>query len=89
MKKPTQLQEFEKFEKEELPILEADYKKSIVATVERWAMEAFEMGIEIPSVIIKDSWIENNPPYGNRHTIKAPDIKEIDAECMIIKIVKR
>ncbi len=75
-------------EAKDIPRLEAEYAQNLNKAINELSEIAFTYGIEIPILIIKDTWIQIGFPYGNRHIIKAPDIKSVETDFGIIKIEK-
>lgn len=76
-------------QQKDIPQLEAEYKDNLITAVNQMAEIAFNHGISIPALEISDTWIQIGLPYGNRHTIKAPNISEVETDFGVIKIKKK
>lgn len=76
------LDEAEKYQKE--------YIENIFKNVNNLCEKAWELGLDITEIRIQDSWVQDIGPffYGDKITLKAPDIKEINTDFGTVRIIK-
>lgn len=75
-------------EEKEVPQRAKEYEEQIIKAINEIAEIAFNIGIEIPEIIIKDTWFQVGLPYGNKHIIPAPKLTKIDTDFGTIKVKK-
>lgn len=84
MNTEQRLKELDKLSKESTE----RYEKDIKEFLDRIAFEAWEMGVHIDQVTIKDNYGEvfNTSIYGDKYLIKAPKLGKYETEVMTIEV---